>query len=332
MDFYEIMLQQKLAGGGGGDVSVESLSVTENGTYTADEGHAYSPVTVSVPNSYTALDEGKVVSNGALVGQTSVTKTANGTYDTTLNDEVVVNVPGVTPTGNINITSTAQTDVSAYATAQVVDADLVAGNIKKDVNILGVTGTYEGGGGSDDRFEQLVTRNIQSAVIPNGITVVGNYAFAGCNKLTSVSLPSSLNVIGTSAFYRCTKLSSITFEPGTYTSYFIVGEDAFRNTTALKSFSLPEGIATFENTNLFNSSGLEEFIFPSTITTISCNIFNSASSLVRIIVNKSTPPTLQYPNYLPSGAIFYVPASAVEDYKAAASWSSVTSRIQAIPE
>lgn len=54
---------------------------------------------------------------------------------------------GVTPTGNINITSTAQTDVSAYATAQVVDDDLVASNIKKDVDILGVVGTYEGGGG-----------------------------------------------------------------------------------------------------------------------------------------------------------------------------------------
>lgn len=36
-----------------------------------------------------------------------------------------------------------------YATAQIVDADLVAGNIKKDVNILGVTGTYEGSGGGD---------------------------------------------------------------------------------------------------------------------------------------------------------------------------------------
>lgn len=36
------------SGGGGGDVSVESLSVTSNGTYTAPEGKAYSPVTVNV--------------------------------------------------------------------------------------------------------------------------------------------------------------------------------------------------------------------------------------------------------------------------------------------
>lgn len=36
------------SGGGGSSVDVEPLSVTENGTYTADTGKAYSPVTVNV--------------------------------------------------------------------------------------------------------------------------------------------------------------------------------------------------------------------------------------------------------------------------------------------
>jgi hypothetical protein len=49
----------------------------------------------------------------------------------------------VEPTGKKEITDTDETDVSAYATAQVVDSNLVAENIKKDVEILGVTGTYE---------------------------------------------------------------------------------------------------------------------------------------------------------------------------------------------
>ena len=48
------------------------------------------------------------------------------------------------PTGKKNLTNTTETDVAAYSTAQVVDANLVAGNIKKDVKILGVTGTYTG--------------------------------------------------------------------------------------------------------------------------------------------------------------------------------------------
>ena len=71
----------------------------------------------NVPNSYAAADEGKVVSNGALVSQTSVTKTANGTYDTTENNQVVVNVPG--PSGTVNITQNGTVDVSQYASANV---------------------------------------------------------------------------------------------------------------------------------------------------------------------------------------------------------------------
>ena len=43
-----LALAQAKGGGGGGSVTVESLSVTENGTYTADAGKAYSPVTVEV--------------------------------------------------------------------------------------------------------------------------------------------------------------------------------------------------------------------------------------------------------------------------------------------
>lgn len=38
-------------GGGGGDVSVVSLTVTDNGVYTAPSGKAYSPVTVSIPTA-----------------------------------------------------------------------------------------------------------------------------------------------------------------------------------------------------------------------------------------------------------------------------------------
>ena len=57
---------------------------------------------------------------------------------------------GITkPAGKKSITTTAETNVADYATAQVSDENLVAGNIKKDVAILGVTGSYEGGGSSD---------------------------------------------------------------------------------------------------------------------------------------------------------------------------------------
>lgn len=78
----------------GGGV-LDTLTIVQNGTYTPETGYdGFSEVTANVPNSYSASDEGKVVSSGSLVGQTSRNVSQNGTYDTTLNDEVVVNVSG----------------------------------------------------------------------------------------------------------------------------------------------------------------------------------------------------------------------------------------------
>ena len=73
-----------------------SKTITANGEYDAedDEADGYSDVTVNVPNSYVAADEGKVVSSGELVAQGSQTITQNGTYDTTLIDELIATIEG----------------------------------------------------------------------------------------------------------------------------------------------------------------------------------------------------------------------------------------------
>lgn len=96
-------------------------SITANGNNQDVVG--YAAVNVNVPNSYSAGDEGKVVSSGALVAQTAhadvTPTTSDQTIDTTLNNSLKVKG----------------------------DANLVAGNIKKDVTIFGTTGTYEGSGG-----------------------------------------------------------------------------------------------------------------------------------------------------------------------------------------
>ena len=68
--------------------------------------------------------------------------TSNGTVDVAEYEQASVNVPNPS-TGKLTITGTAEVDCKDYATAQVSDANLTAGNIKKDVTILGVTGTYE---------------------------------------------------------------------------------------------------------------------------------------------------------------------------------------------
>lgn len=98
-------------------ITLGTKSITQNGTYNAssDSADGYSSVTVAVPNSYAAGDEGKVVSNGALVAQGSDTVTANGTVDTTLINSLLVNVasPVKTATGTFTGNGTRQVTISS---------------------------------------------------------------------------------------------------------------------------------------------------------------------------------------------------------------------------
>ena len=48
-----------------------------------------------------------------------------------------------------------------------------------------------------------------SVTIPNSVTSIGNYAFDWCNSLTSVTIGNSVTSIGGAAFYGCNGLTSI---------------------------------------------------------------------------------------------------------------------------
>lgn len=59
--------------------------------------------------------------------------------------------------------------------------------------------------------------------VPQGIEVIGDYAFFGCFSLTSITLPDSVTTIGDQAFLGCSSLSSITL-PDSVTA---IGDGAF---------------------------------------------------------------------------------------------------------
>lgn len=146
--------------------SIESLNVTANGTYR-ESGKAYSPVIVNVPNSYSASDEGKVVDNGSLVSQTSQSISVNGTYDTTLKNEVVVDVPtGITPSGTLSVTANGTYDVTNYASADVS----VSGDFE--------TGTIVGNGSSAQRSVNVSKKYTHFAIWATGAVTTVNHALA----------------------------------------------------------------------------------------------------------------------------------------------------------
>ena len=77
-------------------------------------------------------------------------------------------------------------------------------------------------------------------VIPNSVTVIGDNAFKGYAKLTSIEIPNSVTAIGSSTFYGCSSLTSIEIS----NSVTGIGEQAFYNCKGLNLMDVPESVAT----------------------------------------------------------------------------------------
>lgn len=106
----------------------------------------------------------------------------NGASDSYTPTQMVVEITKFkAPSGTINITTTAKTDVSGYQYAQVQDNNLVANNIKANTTILGIKGTYT----SDATATASDIKSGKTAYI-NGAKVTGTHTeFAPSGNATT---------------------------------------------------------------------------------------------------------------------------------------------------
>lgn len=87
--------------------------------------------------------------------------------------------------------------------------------------------------------------NLASITIPEGVTSIGDYAFANCTGLTSIVIPESMASIGFYAFLNCTGLTSINI-PENMTS---IEHFAFEGCTGL--WSEPVWESTYSTLSFF---------------------------------------------------------------------------------
>lgn len=81
--------------------------------------------------------------------------------------------------------------------------------------------------------------NFSSVVIENGVTSIGDYAFAGCH-ITDITIPGSVRSIGTASFEACGKLTEVTLPSGVTT----IGGGAFWICTGLQKITLPASVTS----------------------------------------------------------------------------------------
>lgn len=75
--------------------------------------------------------------------------------------------------------------------------------------------------------------DIRKIVVQNGVTSIGDYAFYGCENVTSVTLPGTVTQIGKLAFYGCKGLTSLDLPE----SVAVVEDYAFAKASGLKTIT-----------------------------------------------------------------------------------------------
>lgn len=294
----------------------KQVSITQNGTTTEDvTNYASAQITANVPNSYSAGDEGKVVSSGALVSQTSKNISSNGTVDTTANNQVVVNVPNSYVAGD-------EGKVVSNGALVSQTSDTVTANDTYDTTLINSLTVNVSGGASSENA--ILDGTLSGAYENSIVTKLRNFALNGLTSLTSVSFP-NVTEIGNNVMQGCTEVTSISFPKLTKT-----GTYAFAGMTKLVSAVFP----------LFNA-GLGTFVFSgdSLLKTVdlgpSCSslggqAFAGCSVLDTVILRRSSVVSCSVNtfNNTPfasggTGGTVYVPNDLISSYQSASNWSTL---------
>ena len=160
---------------------------------------------------------------------------------------------------------------------------------------------------------------VTNAVIPNSVKNIRDNAFNGCSSLTSVTIGNSVTSIGQSAFSRCTGLTSVEI-PNSVTS---IGSGAFEYCTSLTSVTIPNSVTSIGDRAFNGCTGLTSIEIPSSVTSIGSSAL--PSSLQRLTVYATTPPSANNAGVDRNTCKLYVPAESVEAYANALWWEDFAS-------
>ena len=131
--------------------------------------------------------------------------------------------------------------------------------------------------------------SITRIVINDGITGVGDYAFAYLPAMTEFEFADSVETLGSNVFYDCSALTAATL-PGGVRSY---GDSIFDNCKNLETLTIGEGVTALNRALISIPDGtyhLRTLSLPSTLTTLGSAVYeNGLLTLEEVTVADGNP-------------------------------------------
>lgn len=167
--------------------------------------------------------------------------------------------------------------------------------------------------------------SIPETVTFNGVTYtvtgIGQYAFANCWSVTSVSIPNTVTSIGSYAFFSCSGLTNITIPISVTT----IGNNVFENCYGLSYINIPDSVTSIGDDAFYNCYNVNSITIGESVSSIGYEAFYTFSNLMSINCLSVSPPDIAsnsgFDNY---SAKLYVPKESVELYRTTSGWNYFT--------
>ena len=289
----------------GETLSLDTLSVTENGTYTPTSGHAYSSVEVSV-------------SGGGIPYEPQNDNKNHLWFDITTSSSTMIAVPTNSSSGTIDW---------GDGTTTTITASGLFTHTYDNTGIYEVTTAAALGAYQDNTNVPMYLKGQLAAaevVLLSGSSGI----FANCTGLKWVyfhnnTLPNSGQYAYYSMFENANSLQYCRLDP----NMTEISGNFFYNCYALSSIEIPSGVTTIYNGAIQSCRSLRSVTVPSSVTTIGNYAFSYCANMAEYHFLSTTPPTLgSSALQTPTGCVIYVPSASLSAYQTA--WSSYASYLQ----
>ena len=165
-------------------------------------------------------------------------------------------------------TSSATCDsTSAITENEVTLADLESVLIGDCVTTIGNKAFYDCSG-------------LTSATIGSGVVNIDSYAFSYCRVLTGITIPNSVTNIGRFAFGACNGLSNLTIGSNVTS----IDQSAFQYCNSLTSLTIPDSVTSIGPATFQGCSGLTSVTIGSGLTSIQGYTFHNCSSITSLTI------------------------------------------------